>query len=1644
MDPGPHLHCSESDQPHLALWIVHKVANGHLHDPFTPIWQQIGVLSNIGVFCYNYLMPEKQTPERGLPVPEGQNSQPESDGGAFELQLQLFELQKAERILQRERERYRREEEALTEAQRESRRETLKADELERASNESTQKLIELDLRMGKAEQLKEVVEGKNVPKVRPLLDAAKNDTALAQIMDAYESVKELYNDSIKIWPPKTPQQRHMVAASAVAMRELLVLGHNRLNAIQRGIKTNENMLLKAQRRIPLGTTPDVLATTLTTEAAVDATFNSLASRAAALFSTENKPAIDKKMVEMSQYLSDDPRAMAIAEGFMTQMQRFVSLTQKKGSDGKVTSSISADPAELSQVEDALSWMERSADVLKRYAEKNPTVKQYMDGTLSKAVVQSKPEEVPQTMDEPKTIEKKATRKTPEKTNKVESTGIPERIDQNAKTIQTSSDTFQQWEDTWIESGKNSFFDAINARYKVFREIRRNDKENALIVSTYEKLSPMLKRYAELESAIPRLTGQEAQASDMRAIEQILIDIEAALTEFEFAWSKKDAPADNVPAGEDAKVEKGSNLTQRAQDLLLRGLDISNEKEIEKQPTVPTESASPAIETVEDSRTFSIPRTAPFQIEVKDDARRTRHLPFTVALNTSATRHGPVQINSTRDQWTLSVPQDFRGTVNIVQNGVEQKYAYGVNGSTVETQTPVTPNVQKSIPFQPTIPAAQARETFAGSVVEYFQQPGGINRLTQRVEAMFAGRSEMLKDKAEYGGSVEWKTYAQESQQLLSRYLLSLSNGNWPTEQSKRIELLAAVSELEQVIADYKLDRPNLPHSPDEKQDGPWKDAEKQKLPWDKRVTAVTAAYDKLKAEFKSVDNPKMKEVYDEFRKTMAIYSNIYLRLTAPNVYRDDRQIAATVEQMERVLHYYEPKLRDIGAIAVQPVSAEKKADGGFFGGLLNKATEMAGTVTENGASNAALEKTVMDNMFKPGQPRFEIRQNLILGSTLKPLQKLSEQEVESLLYIKAHLPDFAGMDGRLNANDLAAVVDSIHRDVMSRPYDLHKTIMREKNIQPGSYQDVGLQKALGLVQVMSAQESQLYNKGLNAESRPLTRWFFRTFRGADYNKLQNAKAQLGQLYAVRAQIPSEVRANIDKQLKDFVEKSHLPSHASTRDRGHAPVTEADMRAFEKHAAVLKEVSKRSLKDVVDRTGAKIETYLPDGLSVEFIDWMLDAQTRADGRKGTPPGSTFWIEGAPVSTAAERRAKAGPVANNKKTSSPEESDTSIDLGSPSVDLGSPAIDLGAPSDMPENAESIPSVKPQQTIKKATDSAPAAPVSKPSVTSAPPSIPLSKIERVKPTENQIDGTIPSEFLEKVDVPKNVQERFAVIDKAYSDLYKKVFSPNYRIKEEQYLDQVMDPTARAAMVRDVESLKTEVRNQVVKEWREARAQFANAPEASSGNSFSFNNLLKPSGNSVVAEKFIAARAEEYKAAKNDVERARMFAEDAKLRPFLPLTAKQIEALILMKALLPKIAGPDGKLNTKDDMAGYAKGKRETRDTFGTAYPEVTPLEQQFGDAAEVIDTIGAADRRNPQGALKQLEKAIGATIKTDPMNGLNIETIDWMLAAQKSPTAPTGLPAGMTVRFGQGEQILISDISAETGSVGPEVDLGSPSQ
>ncbi len=859
---------------------------------------------------------------------------------------------------------------------------------------------------------------------------------------------------------------------------------------------------------------------------------------------------------------------------------------------------------------------------------------------------------------------------------------FPERIADSAKpTIANDQVSYDKWDNEWLlDTNENSVFSRIAKRYKQLKSIKDAHPDNTLAQESYETVIALVRTF----DVVIEKGGDSVDFQNMRDTEQVLMQLDQALYELEAASAKKKARKTPYVSPYDSEDEFSSLLKRKKFDDIV---DSYIEEPTAGSPSrgvsdtkITPGSKERQNESVESSRIVSVPRNAPFQIEVRDEQTRTTHTLHTITQNTTRATHGPVQIVASPTEWTLSVPAEFRGAMRIIQNGVENVYAYGINGTSTQVEKPavatVKPTTTREAPatVKPATPERQvAQPTLSrSSIAEYFQQPGGLNRLEARLSQAMQKYEVVKKDQERFGGRIEWQTYMQEARQLYVMYRLALPNGGWPTDQNNQIALLSATEQFEQVLQDYGTESATWTENPPGKEDPVWSDAG-EKLSWQDRVTRAATTYSKLQDEYGSVQDESFKEVYIKFKATMKQYSDVYLEQTKV-VPRDERAVTATVSQMERLLHYYTTKLAEEKTKAESNATPTATPSG--LMGLFSNATAAVGKAVKQGAEDPELQKKMLEGMFKPGQSRFEIRQSLIYGSGLKPFPKLSNQEVQSLLYLKAHLKDFAGLDGRLNAGDMTAVVDRIYQDVMSRPRDLHQRILKEKNIQQGSFQDVGLQKALGLVAVMTAEESSQYNQGLNAESRPLMRFFFKAFRGADYNKLQNAKAQLGQLYAVRAQIPLEVRQNVDKELRAFLTKAHIPPTVNQRDSGHGNLTEFDMREFERHAAILKEISRRSLKDVVDRTGASIETYMPDGLSVEFIDWILDSHARPEGRKGSAPGSSFWIENAPVSTAAERAKRNGTPVDNRNTAQTDAPE--VQLGEPEVQLGEPEATLGTP------------------------------------------------------------------------------------------------------------------------------------------------------------------------------------------------------------------------------------------------------------------------------------------------------------------------------------------------------------------------------
>ncbi len=1205
-------------------------------------------------------MPLNQTPggENSETVPQdGQ-----TEGSDFELQLQLFQLQRADRQLQRRQAENRREEAALTEAQRESAAELTKHAEFNKATHMTESDLLELRLLMGDTEgkeTVRNMMEKEINVFVDPLKEKALSDPFAAELLDIYSSLSVSYNKATdkEPWPPKDPAKRRAVVVSIIGMRETMKVAKAYL-ANPGNNSGNDSMWMKVQRVTYLGSSEKSLKTVVSSGEQFNKKAAEISARVSTLFGTADKPGVYQKMADAPRYVSSNKRAMAATGLFMQQFDRFITLTRDKTKpEESVSLSIGADPKTLMEVEDSVAWMELAADALRSIGSNDSQVASYLAGTLQPTEAETVSTETPEPAKQVE--EKKSTEaKEPIRTVSAPDNAYPERLKTTEQSIPTGEVEFQKWEGAWIDAGTDSVFARLQVRHKAFREIRKSNKENSLVVSSHAAMLPLIKQYAQLETSIPNEIRKKANVEDLQKIEDVLMQFDKALLSFETAWSesqKKPAATDEITSTDEPVAKR----PQATLDGIVNGLM----EETEPQKLTPT----PAKEVAGIKTTMgAVPDVQPPVVTtpVTPVGQPKTQVEVVTPGKIRVPNGGTVQFvdagGNVSDLYTLNIARGYN-QLTLHQYGIAT-----FNNSTNEWTMPKPPNVREvrgAIAAPVMTPEQKVQyEKFGGALSQYFQQPGGLNRLEEKLSKAMKIYEVVKKDQERFGGRLEWQTYMQEARQLYVRYRLALPSGGWPTDQNNQIELLSATAEFEQVLQDYVSESAQWKENPPPEELPVWNNTEAAKLPWRSRVENATKTYRKMKEEYGPLDAEPVKELMEKFSKTMTQYSSVYYAQTEPGQRWDEQAVAANVSQMERLIHYYGLELTKAASEpAVQPASLSVQ---GLLGSLQK--------VVQQGSDNLEVQKKMRDGMFQPGQPRFEMRKNLIYGSTLMPSPKLDDQEVKSLLWMKAHLREFAGKDGKLNAGDMDAIAGSIEQNIMSDPVGLYNTILKERGINPNSQDAKGLRMALNLEGLSESEISQL-NRGRRAIRSPLMRLFMSS---AQKGQLAAAEQGLMRVQSLRSEIPAQVHQRVTTELTGFMNRAHIPAYSPKGDTGHASISQASMKEFEYHVGVLKAVSQRALKDVVDRTGASIETYLPDGLSVEFIDWILDSHARPEGRKGSAPGSSFWIEGAPVSTAAERAKRNGSKVDNRTTAQTETPDEL-----PEARLGEPEATLGTPTSL---------------------------------------------------------------------------------------------------------------------------------------------------------------------------------------------------------------------------------------------------------------------------------------------------------------------------------------------------------------------------
>jgi thioredoxin 1 len=586
--------------------------------------------------------------------------------------------------------------------------------------------------------------------------------------------------------------------------------------------------------------------------------------------------------------------------------------------------------------------------------------------------------------------------------------------------------------------------------------------------------------------------------------------------------------------------------------------------------------------------------------------------------------YGYAQWNAQANAWNYEVPSWFQGRVEVA-GGARME----VNGNVAQ------------------------RPTRHPQYGKYFERPNGINVLHKRIESVLRDRDTiLLADRSQFGGSAKWQAYEQLCQQLYIEYDSCLDKGNWPTDMAKRSRMLTAIERLERQMAEYKAEREKLPAIPPVERDAPWNPEQEKKLAWQDRLANLDKRFKEMETKYKDSDNEQLKTLYAKFSKTGHQYWRVYAPYYEAHQKRqpvDQRVLHVIADQLDRLMHYYDEAF---AAAERVPAKTEVKAKGGLFGSLSGV---MA--MADNLKASPAGEKLFIETSFKEGQPHREILEKLIEGADLKTYGDMSDEAVEALIHLKARLPGIAGSDGALNAKDIDPITNSIYGHIMTDTNGLYARVLKEKGFHPYSKEARGIRMALNM-EGMTQKETSDLSMGRFMRDRPflslLPRMFANIAKPNWRSDLAEGENGIVQVQQARSQIPYEVRQKIYQGLVDFFRTAHIPAYNENRDTGHANVTEADLLALKEYAAALLGVSQGSIQEIKEKTGATtIEAYLPTGLSVAFVDDLLDNHARPEDKRrhGVPTGSKFWIEGAP-DTAVEPGMEENTDDENKTPKSP--------------------------------------------------------------------------------------------------------------------------------------------------------------------------------------------------------------------------------------------------------------------------------------------------------------------------------------------------------------------------------------------------------
>ncbi|HVW67203.1 MAG TPA: thioredoxin domain-containing protein [Candidatus Peribacteraceae bacterium] len=548
-------------------------------------------------------------------------------------------------------------------------------------------------------------------------------------------------------------------------------------------------------------------------------------------------------------------------------------------------------------------------------------------------------------------------------------------------------------------------------------------------------------------------------------------------------------------------------------------------------------------------------------------------------------------------------------------------------------------------------------------------------------------------DRKNFGEYAPWQAFEQDCRQHIQEYYEASRTG-WPTDRKTVDDMNRAISALNATLKTYETAKEKFPKPSDKTKQLPVEhlDAHLEDIAtfdWRKTAEKIFGKEGRIASMRKEFDVLKDSDVYKRFENTVSQYVDVYKTYAPNQKVKDEKMMRTIVWEMNQMIDAYDEAL------------AKEKANGQLASTSKNIFGSWTKTIKTQGAN------IVLPSYFNKDMNDVDMRKSVIDLSKKEAFTDLTREQLDALLYIKTYLPELAGAspkdkDIRLNREDIGPISKSVRESLFKEPAALYERILKDQQIDPRSEEAKGLRIILNqlspaeraeyeqqMAELRSApaklQQGQMqlnqgaqqlqrgyrYNRPLlnfltmGAINRAVVQGEAKYAAGQQqyndgWNRYQDGLRKVARLEKMRGDLPGMVEATIAERLTSSFDQARVRPSTGT-DQKPRKVTEAMLNTFEDKLHIVQQIGDEKAKEKINElTGRTIEVYMPNGITMNAVEWMLQSHNKPVPMNGLPPELALWINPGKTIEGESKRM----IAEKPKTRGSKKTDGNIvvDLG----------------------------------------------------------------------------------------------------------------------------------------------------------------------------------------------------------------------------------------------------------------------------------------------------------------------------------------------------------------------------------------------